>query len=187
MRWYVATAPTSEPSGLAHPRRQVQHFEIAYSDIVVPKQEPEPVVLLLQRATHRTLDALSTRLAHLRLTPGEINVLTNLVEREEIRVSDLSLRAGTPLTTMTSMLDRLERRDLIVRRTPQSNRRTVMISLTPGGRDVAAKARHAVDSLEDELTASLSTRQLAGLRRTLTLLAETPLSPGSDKESRRQR
>lgn len=129
-------------------------------------------MLLLQRATHVTLDALSKRLAHLRLTPGEINVLANLVEREELRVSELSRQVGTPGTTMTSMLDRLERRDLIGRRTPETNRRTVMISLTAQGRDVATEARRAVDELEAELTADLSTRQLTGLRRILTLLGE---------------
>lgn len=139
------------------------------------------MVLLLQRATHVTLDALSKRLVHLRLTPGEINVLANLVEREEIKVSDLSREVGTPLTTMTSMLDRLERRDLIERRTPPSNRRTVLIGLRARGRNIAAEARRAVDSLESELTASLSTRQLADLRRTLTVLAGTPRAPVSDE------
>lgn len=138
-------------------------------------------MLLLQRATHVTLAALSKRLSQLRLTPGEINVLANLVQREEIKVSDLSRVVGTPLTTMTSMLDRLERRNLIARRTPPSNRRTVMISLTAGGRNIATDARCAIDNLESELTASLSTRQLADLRRTLALLAEAPRSPSGDE------
>lgn len=167
MLWCAATASTSEPLDT---RRQ---FEIAYSEIVVSKdREPQSVVLLLQRATHVTLDALSKRLAGLRLTPGEINVLANLVEREELRVSELSRQVGTPLTTMTSMLSRLERRDLIARRTPETNRRTVMISLTAEGRGIAAEARRAVDELEAELTADLSTDQVAGLRDTLELFGQ---------------
>lgn len=152
-----------------------QQSEIAYSEIVASKHsKPESVLLLLQRATHVTLDALSKRLAHLRLTPGEINVLANLVEREEVRVSDLSRHVGSPLTTMTSMLDRLERRDLIARRTPATNRRTVLISLTARGRDVATEARHAIEELEAELTGSFSTRRLSDLRRTLALLGQGP-------------
>lgn len=130
------------------------------------------MVLLLQRATHVTLEALSKRLAGLRLTPGEINVLSNLAEREELQVSELSRQVGTPLTTMTSMLNRLERRDLITRRTPEANRRTVMIGLTAEGRGIAAEARRAVDELEAELTADLSAGQVAGLRRTLELLGQ---------------
>ena len=133
-------------------------------------QRPESAILLLQRATHVTLDALSKRLAHLRLTPGEINVLANLVDGEEPTVSELSRQVGTPLTTMTSMLDRLVRRDLITRHTPESNRRTVVISLTPAGYRIATEARDAISQLEVELTADLTTSQLAGLRQTLGLL-----------------
>jgi DNA-binding MarR family transcriptional regulator len=133
-------------------------------------QRPESAILLLQRATHVTLDALSKRLAHLRLTPGEVNVLANLVDGEEPTVSELSHQVGTPLTTMTSMLDRLVGRDLITRHTPESNRRTVVIGLTPAGHRIAAEARDAISQLEAELTADLTTSQLAGLRRTLDLL-----------------
>jgi DNA-binding MarR family transcriptional regulator len=133
-------------------------------------QRSESAILLLQRATHVTLDVLSQRLAHLRLTPGEINVLANLVDGEEPTVSELSRQVGTPLTTMTSMLDRLVRRDLITRHTPESNRRTVVISLTPAGYRIATEAHAAISQLEAELTADLTTSQLAGLRQTLGLL-----------------
>lgn len=101
-------------------------------------------------------------------------MLANLVEREEMKVSDLSRQVGTPLTTMTSMLDRLERRDLVSRRTPAANRRTVLISLTPDGRDIAAEAGRAISKLDDELTARLSAPQLADLRRTLAMLGDAP-------------
>jgi MarR family transcriptional regulator, organic hydroperoxide resistance regulator len=133
-------------------------------------QRSESAILLLQRATHVTLDLLSKRLAHLRLTPGEINVLANLVDGDEPTVSELSRQVGTPLTTMTSILDRLVRRDLITRHTPESNRRTVVISLTPAGHRVATEARDAISELEIELTADLTTSQLSGLRQTLGLL-----------------
>jgi MarR family transcriptional regulator, organic hydroperoxide resistance regulator len=148
-----------------------RHCDVVNSEIVARRdQRSESAILLLQRATHVTLDALSKRLAHLRLTSGEINVLANLVDGEEPTVSELSHQVGTPLTTMTSMLDRLVRRDLITRHTPESNRRTVVISLTPTGHRIATEARDAIAELEVELTADLTTRQLAALRQTLELL-----------------
>jgi MarR family transcriptional regulator, organic hydroperoxide resistance regulator len=148
-----------------------RHCDVVNSEIVARRdQRSESAILLLQRATHVTLDALSKRLTHLRLTSGEINVLANLVDGEEPTVSELSHQVGTPLTTMTSMLDRLVRRDLITRHTPESNRRTVVISLTPTGHRIATEARDAIAELEVELTADLTTRQLAALRQTLELL-----------------
>jgi DNA-binding MarR family transcriptional regulator len=128
------------------------------------------LILSIQRATHLTLEALSKRLAHLGLTPGEINALANLADGEGRTVSELSRQVGTPLTTMTSMLDRLTRRDLISRRTPESNRRTVVITLTTSGLPIAREARRAIDELELELVSDLSDRQLTQLRHALELL-----------------
>jgi DNA-binding MarR family transcriptional regulator len=125
----------------------------------------------MQRATHVTLDALSKRLAHLGLTPGEINAMANLADGIERTVSELSRDVGTPLTTMTSMLDRLVRKNLITRTVPETNRRTVVIKLTASGRAVAKQAHDAVRALEAELVAGLSPRQLTQLRRALEHLA----------------
>jgi DNA-binding MarR family transcriptional regulator len=121
-----------------------------------------------------TLDALSERLAHLGLTPGEINALANLADGEGRTVSELSRQVGTPLTTMTSMLDRLTRRGLITRHTPESNRRTVVITLTTAGRPIAREARRAISDLEVELVSDLSARQLTQLRHALELLGAEP-------------
>ena len=129
------------------------------------------VILAIQRATHASLDALSKRLAHLGLTPGEINVLANLVDGAQRTVSELSRLVGTPVTTMTSTLDRLTRRALITRHTPESNRRTVVVTLTKSGRVIAKEARAAITELETELVAGLSTGQLAQLCDALGQLA----------------
>lgn len=130
------------------------------------------VILTMQRATHVTLDALSKRLAHLGLTPGEVNALANLADGAERTVSELSRDVGTPVTTMTSMLDRLARKDLITRRTPESNRRTVVITLTESGRDAAGQARGAIGALEAELLRDFPPGQLAQLRVALERLAK---------------
>ncbi|HEY2259703.1 MAG TPA: MarR family transcriptional regulator [Solirubrobacteraceae bacterium] len=139
-------------------------------------QRPESIVLLMQRAAHVTLAALASRLGHLGLTPGEINVLANLADGEQRTVSELSRQVGTPLTTMTSLLDRLKRRELITRRTPESNRRTVVIGLTRSGRRVASEALAAVAAVEGELAADMSAGQLRQLRRALEAAGRTAFS-----------
>ena len=82
------------------------------------KSESAPgwsALLALQRATHATLQVLSAELADLDLTASEINALANLADGRGRTVSELGAAAGTRPTTLTSVLDRLERRGYITR------------------------------------------------------------------------
>ena len=67
-------------------------------------------MLALQRATHRTLHALSAALADLSLSGAEINALANLGEGGTLNVRQLGERTGTRASTLTGLLDRLENR-----------------------------------------------------------------------------
>jgi len=142
--------------------------------VIIDDDASESLVLVLQRTTHLTLHALSTRLAHLGLTPGEINAIANLAERDDQTVSELSKSIGTPASTMTSLLDRLAKRALITRRTPESNRRTVVVSLTPAGRTFAVEARTAMSEIDAELGARLTESDVTTLRRMLQALSTEP-------------
>ena len=64
------------------------------------------MVLALQRATHRTLHALSAALADLKLSAAEFNALANLGEGGTLNVRQLSERTGTRASTLTGLLDR---------------------------------------------------------------------------------
>ncbi len=130
------------------------------------------IVLAVQRAAHVSLGAISKRLAHLGLSPGEINALANLgAAAEPVAVSRLSRAVGTPASTMTSILDRLAGRGLITRRTPESNRRSVVIELSDPGRSVADEVRAAFGEIEAELVVGFTATQVDQLRSLLELLA----------------
>lgn len=129
----------------------------------------DSLLLALQRATHVTLDALSSRLAHLALTAGELNALANL-SSGEYTVTELSRAIGSPLTTTTSLLDRLAKRGLITRRTPESNRRSVLVALTTEGEHVAAEVRGAISAVEAGL--GLPPARVRELRNALAEIAE---------------
>src|ERR1700684_4150810 len=115
----------------------------------------------LQRATHATLQVLSAELVDLDLTASEINALANLADGRGRTVSELGAAAGTRPTTLTSVLDRLERRGHITRRARPARgarpgaRRAVLIELTPAGRQTAATIRQAVAGLEHRALAAL--------------------------------
>ena len=120
------------------------------------------------------MHALAGRLAGLNLTASEINVLGNLADGRPETVSELAAAAGTPASTLTSVLDRLDRRGHITRGHPPADRRAVRVELTPAGRRAANTIRHAVTDLEQQVLGSLPADVIAGLRAALDALAEVP-------------
>ena len=129
-------------------------------------------LLALQRATHTTLHVLSEQVADLGLTPAEINVLANLSDGKRRTVSELGRLAGAAPTTLTSVLDRLDRRGHVTRGRHPSDRRAVVVELTPAGRRAATTIRQAIGRLERRALAALDTEAMAGLRAGLDALAE---------------
>jgi MarR family transcriptional regulator, organic hydroperoxide resistance regulator len=132
----------------------------------------EPSILLaLQRATHATLHALAAQVADLGLTPAEINALANLADRRPRTVSELGQLIGSPPTTLTSVLDRLERRGHVTRNPHPTDRRALVVGLTPSGRRGAASIRRAITRLEKHLLGGLDAASVDGLRAGLDALA----------------
>jgi DNA-binding MarR family transcriptional regulator len=129
-------------------------------------------LLALQRATHATLQVLSAELVDLDLTASEINALANLADGRGRTVSELGAAVGARPTTLTSVLDRLERRGHITRGTREGDRRAVLIALTPSGRLTAATIRQAVTGLERRALGSLPADAIAALRTALQALTE---------------
>jgi DNA-binding MarR family transcriptional regulator len=129
-------------------------------------------LLALQRATHATLQVLSAELVDLDLTASEINALANLADGRGRTVTELGQAVGSRPTTLTSVLDRLERRALISRGNRPGDRRVVLVELTETGRLTAATIRESIARLEQRALGDLPSGELAALRRALTALTE---------------
>jgi MarR family transcriptional regulator, organic hydroperoxide resistance regulator len=129
-------------------------------------------LLALQRATHATLQVLAAELVDLDLTPSEINTLANLADGQGRTVSELGAAVGTRPTTLTSVLDRLERRGHISRGTRPGDRRSVLVELTSAGHDTATTIRQAITNLEHRALDGLPADALASLRTALQALTE---------------
>ncbi|MER6361811.1 MarR family transcriptional regulator [Kitasatospora sp. NPDC001527] len=139
------------------------------------EQPPGSAVLALQRATHVTPGVLAAEPAGLGLTPSETNALAILADGRSRTVSELGTATGTRPTTLTSVLDRLERRGHITRGARPGDRRVVVIELTPSGREAAGTVRRTVGALEARALAGLSAESLAGFHHVLRALTEVPL------------
>jgi DNA-binding MarR family transcriptional regulator len=129
-------------------------------------------LLALQRATHATLQVLAAELVDLDLTASEINALANLADGRERTVSELGAAVGARPTTLSSVLDRLERRGHITRGTRPGDRRAVLIELTPSGWLTAGTIQQAIADLERRALGDLPADALITLRAALEALTE---------------
>jgi len=137
-----------------------------------PGRTESSPLLALQRATHATQQGLSAQLADLDLTSAEINALANMADGRARTVSELVAAVGTRPTTLTSVLDRLERRGHVTRGTRPDDRRAVLVELTPTGRTAATTIRRAISALERRALRHLSVTKIAGLHAGLQALSE---------------
>src|SRR3954463_5369952 len=101
----------------------------------------------IHRATHRIglyIDSLDER----QLSQGEAHILALLAESSPATVAELHRGLAHKRSTLTSILDRLDERKLIVRKVGQSDRRTFVVSLTVKGRKLARRVRTHLTALE---------------------------------------
>jgi DNA-binding MarR family transcriptional regulator len=97
----------------------------------------------IHRATHR-IGLHIEDLDDPRVNQAEAHVLAHLASTEQATIGQVHRAFGHKRSTLTSILDRLERRQLIVRTSDSRDRRTFVITLTRNGR---AAARRVVDHL----------------------------------------
>lgn len=97
------------------------------------------------------------------LTGPQLTVLKLLEQFGDLSLSGLSERIRAQNSTVTGIIDRMEREDLVVRERSKEDRRVVYIRLTPKGRELARGIpvepmeifRGALDSLSAEETRTL--------------------------------
>jgi DNA-binding MarR family transcriptional regulator len=128
------------------------------------------VLLTLQRATHATLQLISAELVDLDLTASEINALANLADGQGRTMSQLGAAVGARPTTLTSVLDRLERRGHITRGTLAGDRRSVLVELTDSGHAAATAIRATLAAIENRALDGLPAEAVDGFYAVLDAL-----------------
>jgi DNA-binding MarR family transcriptional regulator len=126
----------------------------------------------LERATHVVALWIERAFADLRLTQAEAHVLAALAGLAPCSINDLHHHFGHKRSTLTSLLDRLEKRGWARRATHPVSRRLVLVELTEEGRLVADRAQYAVRDLEARLMSHLESADVAGFERVLSALEE---------------
>jgi DNA-binding MarR family transcriptional regulator len=111
-----------------------------------------------------------------RVKPAYLSVLMTLWETDGLSAVELGRRSGLEPSTMTGLLDRMERDGIVARRPDPSDRRLQRIYLTAAGRTFRASVLEVLNATLAKATKGLSPNDVSStrdfLRRVLTNLKE---------------
>jgi DNA-binding MarR family transcriptional regulator len=105
------------------------------------------------------------------LTGSQLVVLKMLEPVGQLSLSDLSGRIRAKNSTVTGIIDRMERDGIVLRRRSDEDRRVIHIALTAKGKKLAASAKTDPMQLFRALLEDLSPRDAADLERIMTKLS----------------
>jgi DNA-binding MarR family transcriptional regulator len=125
----------------------------------------------VHRATHRI--GLHIERLGAGVNQGEAHILAHLAASDGATVAELHRAFAHKRSTLTSILDRLEERGLVDRRTDARDRRTFVISLTAQGRTLARRLSSHLAAFEASVLKRVSSRDAAAFARVLDALDET--------------
>jgi DNA-binding MarR family transcriptional regulator len=123
----------------------------------------------LHRATHQ-VGVHVAGLKDLGVTQAEAHILDHLASHGACTVGQLHRAFAHRRSTLTSVLDRLADRGLIRRDASDEDRRTFRVSLTVGGRPLAARVHDTLARIEARALAHLSPRDREGFDAVLAAL-----------------
>jgi DNA-binding MarR family transcriptional regulator len=134
---------------------------------------PEPKdcpYYLVSRATLLVTTALRQELReagvdHVR--PAYLGVLFTLWREDGLKVVELGRRAGLEPSTMTGLLDRMERDGLLARAADPGDRRAHRIHLTENGHGALQPVSDVLDRALGKILDGIAPQDLVGLKRTL--------------------
>jgi len=101
----------------------------------------------------------------------EGHLLTYLLSYAPCPIAELNRVFGLKRSTLTSILDRLEERGLILREVNPGDRRSWLVSIRPEGGEIACKLRKILEEFEAEIISRLKQDDLRCFNRVMETVA----------------
>jgi DNA-binding MarR family transcriptional regulator len=132
------------------------------------------LIAALEATTHRVLERLALELEDLGLSHGEVNALAQLEPGAVRTIAELQAATGQRASTLTGVLDRLERGGLVERRLNPRDRRSFTVTLTDKGVAAAKRVDQTFREMEGRALRAVSQRSAKGFFDVLRALDELP-------------
>jgi len=129
-----------------------------------------PTMRELVRAYQAFADYSAKHVRDLGLTSSQFDVIATLGNTNGMNMSDLAAKTLVTKGTLTGIIDRLEKKNLVARIVPPENRRSFMIVLTPEGTQTFERVFPSHIAYLKERFDRLSLQELEQLRSGLETL-----------------
>ena len=148
----------------------------------VPDRDQVPcgsVAFLLSQVGAHSAARFAERLAPLQIAPAHVGILRVLRQADGLSQQALGEKLGVFPSRLVELLDGLEERGLVERRTSPTDRRRHALCLTEKGREMLQRIDRVAGEHQDALCAALDEPERAQLAALLRRIAdEQGLTPG---------
>ncbi len=110
----------------------------------------------LNKVTRKIHRYYESQLAQFNITPVQFYVLSALWDNDKIKFKDLSLILDMDGSTLTGILDRMEKHGFIERRADPEDRRSVLVFLTDKSKKIGKEMILNAQGLDQELRGNIS-------------------------------
>jgi len=143
-------------------------MQTTHSSVMAPLRFLSPI----HKATRQLSVHLEKIHAESGITNPEAHLVAYLLSYGPCSIGELLAVFGHKKSTLTSILDRLADRGLVLRSIHPDDRRSFLIALTDEGCATAQRIRSILETLETKIANHVSERSLAGFYRVMTAIAE---------------
>lgn len=95
-----------------------------------------------------------------KVTRSDLSTLLILLFRGDLTMSELAAEMGAPLSSMTSIAKRLERKGYIARATSAQDQRVKLVTLTQEGRTIAKESEQMLMSVFGKLETAFTPEEM---------------------------
>lgn len=133
-------------------------------------QLEECVNYLLTTAQHSVFLKMTEKLSAFDITPVQYAVLYCLWESDKRSPKEIAERLKLENSTISGILERMEKKELIKRSISKEDRRFIQVILTKKGEDLKEGVLEAVEQVNNEVLAIFSTDECDRLKQNLRTL-----------------
>jgi Transcriptional regulators len=105
--------------------------------------------------------------AKMGITPGQMTVLYTLYKKEGIPITELGKKVFLDNSTLTGLIDRMEKAELVQRASIPEDRRCYCIYLTDKAKTLKPQVHDVLAKVETEMTGGCSQDEVATFRKVL--------------------
>ena len=136
----------------------------------------ECINFLLTTAQHTVFQYLSQRLAPYDITPSQYGILNCLwINDGTCLPRQIAELLCLETSTVSGILDRMQKKDLIDRVINPENRREILVMITPKGEALKAPVLKIIDEVNEEVLKDFSPKETELIRKSLRQIAEKAL------------